>query len=40
LRQPLPDLVRAERGIGISQPMRAAFAVAAPDADQPSARLL
>jgi quinol monooxygenase YgiN len=36
----LPDLLRTERGIGVWQPMRADFAVAAPDADQPSVRLL
>jgi quinol monooxygenase YgiN len=36
----LPELLRTERGIGIWQPMRADVAAPAPDAHQPSARLL
>jgi quinol monooxygenase YgiN len=36
----LPDLLRAERGIGVWQPMRADFAPPAPGAEQPSARIL
>lgn len=36
----LPGLLRTERAIGVWQPMRADFAAAAPDADQPSARIL
>jgi quinol monooxygenase YgiN len=35
----LPKLLRAERGIGVWQPIRTDFAPAAPDADQPSARI-
>lgn len=36
----LPELLRTERGIGVWQPMRADFAAPAPDARQPSARIL
>lgn len=36
----LPDLLRTERGIGVWQPIRADCATPAPDARQPSARIL
>lgn len=36
----LPGLLRSERGIGVWRPVRADLAAPAPDADQPSARLL